>query len=351
MSDRDLFRPARKSGKKLRVAVQGASGSGKTFTSLLLAHQLIGMEVGNQEGEGAIAVLDTEHGAAKLYSEGDPFWFAHCPMRRFAPDDYLDAIASAERQGFEVLVIDGLSHAWFGAGGIQQIKDANTKGGNDWSGWSVATPEHRRLFEGILSCRIDIIATLRTKTEWVLEGKKPVKVGTKPEQREGVDYEFDVVVALDREHSLTIEKTRCSRLDLGSYQAGDTTVAETLRAWVSSAAEKPDEPHETQAPVIEAGSEPLDDQRIVADLLAMYDGIMWERNPAKAADLLHAANKAVMAALRSAQLTRNTQYHRDLKDANAEAAAHVAKLNTNEDAAPSDVAEPVEAGAAEGDAS
>jgi len=53
---------ARREDIKLRVGISGASGSGKTYSALLMAY-------GMTEDWAKIAVVDTENGSANLYSD------------------------------------------------------------------------------------------------------------------------------------------------------------------------------------------------------------------------------------------------------------------------------------------
>jgi hypothetical protein len=61
-----------------------------------------------------------------------------------------------------------------------------------------------------------VIVTMRTKTEYVEEvnpntGKKQRrKVGLQPVQREGLEYEFDLVGYMDEDNTFIVDKTRCS---------------------------------------------------------------------------------------------------------------------------------------------
>jgi hypothetical protein len=212
-----MFQPATRRKLKLRMAVLGPSGSGKTYTALRFAAAF-----GNR-----IAVIDSEHRSASKYigesPDGTPWTFDSCELTNFAPTTYTQVIKEAGRQGYDVLVIDGLSQAWEGVGGaLDQIDRKSANGGNSFTAWKDVTPQHREMIETILACPCHVIATMRTKTEYVLEeqvsksGRSivvPKKVGMAPVQRAGMEYEFDVVADMDLEHVLTISKTRCPALD------------------------------------------------------------------------------------------------------------------------------------------
>lgn len=206
------FQPATRKMARLRLANIGPSGSGKTWTSLAIAS-----EIAQRLGKGRVAVIDSERGSASLYS--DRFTFDACELTSFAPRTYIDAIYDAEQAGYDVVVIDSLSHAWFGKDGALEMVDkiaAKSRSGNSYMAWRDVTPEHNALVDAILQTRMHVITTMRTKTETVLEtvnGKQvPRKVGLAPIQREGMEYEFTVVADLDFSGWWTVTKSRISAL-------------------------------------------------------------------------------------------------------------------------------------------
>ena len=126
-------------------------------------------------------------------------------------------IEEARRAGYDNLVIDSLFHAWTGKGGaLEQVERSGGAGGNKFAGWGKVTPLQNRLIDDILAYPGHVICTMRTKMEYVVEevnGKKvPKKMGIAPVQREGVEFEFDVVADLSQDGNLTISKTRCPGL-------------------------------------------------------------------------------------------------------------------------------------------
>ena len=182
-----MFKKAERKQARLRLALAGPCGSGKTYSALQMAKGL---------GE-KIAVIDTEHGSASLYADVADFdvMELHAP---YSPERYIEAIQAAEKAGYDVLIIDSYSHEWTGPGGCLEINDETARArfkGNTWSAWSETTPRHRKLTDKILTSPLHIICTMRSKTETVQgEGKKIVKLGLKSEQRDGTDYEFTVVL-------------------------------------------------------------------------------------------------------------------------------------------------------------
>lgn len=215
---------ATKKQSRLRAAIDGPAGSGKTFTGLWFAHALA--EAFAPAGHAQrVGVIDTERGSASKYASeipepgAAPFDFDEIKLERFGPADYTDAIQEFDRAGYTVLLIDSLSHAWEGIGGaLDQVDRAAAKSNNKFTAWKDITPQHRRMVDAILACRAHVIVTMRTKNEYVLEtnekGKQvPRRIGVKPIQREGMEYEFDLYASMDLSHVLTVGKTRCRAVD------------------------------------------------------------------------------------------------------------------------------------------
>jgi hypothetical protein len=203
------FTRASKTSSKLRLAVVGPSGSGKTYSSLAIATGL---------GQ-RIAVIDTERGSASKYA--GLFQFDQVQLESFHPQRYIDAIAEAAKAGYDVLIIDSLSHAWSGKDGALHLVDEaarRSKTGSTFNAWRDVTPLHMAMIDSIVAAPLHIIATFRVKTEYVLEkdertGKTvPRKIGLAPVQREGTEYEFDIVAELDQSNAMSITKSRAPGL-------------------------------------------------------------------------------------------------------------------------------------------
>ena len=223
------FEKATKARAKARIALTGPSGSGKTWTALEAATEL--------KNGGRVAVIDTERGSASLYS--DQFDFDVLELDFFSPEIYIQAIEAAEAKGYDVIVIDSLSHAWEGEGGaLDKQNSAAKRSGNSFTAWADVTPIHRRLIDTILQSKCHVIATLRSKMEYVIEqsnGKNTVrKVGMAPIQRPGTEYEFTIVADLDVDHNIAVSKTRCSLFDGKTGHKPDAHWFRPLKEWLDS---------------------------------------------------------------------------------------------------------------------
>ena len=202
------FTKAQRKKAKLRLAITGPSGSGKTTAALNLA---IGLG-------GKIAVVDTERGSASLYSDMTEFDALDLDAP-FTPERFVKAIEAAEKAGYSVLIIDSLSPEWSGVGGCLELVDEVARArykGNTWSAWNEVTRRHRALIDKINASGMHIIATMRSKTETAQveeNGRtKVIKLGMKPEQRDGIESEFTVVHELSYDgHYATALKGRTGK--------------------------------------------------------------------------------------------------------------------------------------------
>lgn len=220
------FQKATRTQKKLRMALLGPTGAGKTRTALEIA-----------KGLGTkIALIDTEHGSASMFAH--LVSFDSVELTSFAPQRYIDAIDAADEAGYEVLVIDSLSHAWAGKDGLLEFVDRTKKNGNSYNAWGDATPMHNKLIEKMLTCRAHLIVTMRTKMDHIQEkdertGKTTIrKIGLQPVQRDGMEYEFDVICDVDQNHTLMVSKTRIDEVDGEVIEKAGEPFGKRLRKWL-----------------------------------------------------------------------------------------------------------------------
>lgn len=228
------IRKAERKKAKLRLGIAAPSGAGKTYSALLMAFGL----------GGKVGLVDTEHGSGDLYANlGD---YDIIPIEApYTVSKYVQAIKAFEEAGYSTIIIDSLSHAWAGDGGLldKQGKMAD-RGANSFAAWRTITPEHNNLVDAMLRSPCHIIATMRAKQEYVLEtndkGKQqPKKVGMAPVQREGMEYEFTIMLDVDMNHIASASKDRTSLFDGRFFKIGQDTGKELL-GWLETGTDGPD---------------------------------------------------------------------------------------------------------------
>ena len=229
------IRKAKRSAAKARILLTSPSGGGKTYGALLLSKGLGGKTV----------VIDTEEGSSDLYDSLHEFDVIDLKPP-FTPERYIAAIAAAEAAGYEVIIVDSVTHCWSGTGGCLELLDDIAKAqfkGNSWSAFSVITPRWRAFVDKMLRSPAHIICTGRSKTETaqVDEGgrKKVAKLGMKLEARDGLEYEFTVVLDLIHDgHYATVSKDRTG-LFAGDPKPITVETGQQLAAWLADGLPSP----------------------------------------------------------------------------------------------------------------
>ena len=235
---------------KIKIAIGGVSGSGKTMSSLLMAYGLIHSahpEWKDEQCWEKICIIDTENGSASLYvgsvvgncKIGEYFTIPMGPP--FEASKYIDSIHAAEQSGMEVIIVDSLSHAWAGSGGAldKQGKIA-ARTGNSYTAWRDVTPEHNKLVDAILQSTCHVIFCMRAKQEYTqtkdANGKTVVKnMGMGFVMREGVEYEAGICFLLDQDHIANATKDRTGLFD-GKYFTITPETGKEIYQWLSSGA-------------------------------------------------------------------------------------------------------------------
>lgn len=225
------IRKAERKKAKLRLGIAGPSGAGKTYSALKLAFGL----------GGKVGLIDTEHGSGDLYAHLGDYDIINIESP-YTVQKYRDALKAFEDAGYSVIIIDSLSHAWAGEGGMldKQGKIAD-RTGNSYTAWRQVTPDHNALVEDLLNSPCHVIATLRAKQEYVQEkdekGKTVVrKLGLAPVMRDGIEYEFTVFMDVDSSHNASASKDRTTLFDGQVYRISEDT-GKLLLGWLDSGVE------------------------------------------------------------------------------------------------------------------
>lgn len=239
------FTKAKRERAKLKVCLTGASGGGKTLSSLYLAYGMTG-------DWSKIAVIDSERGRALMYANRSDLGtgeFLHCDLEPpYTVDRYIEAMREAEKIVGEdgVIIIDSGSHAWKGTGGVLDAKEqiAQQRGKTDFSAWNDAGKIQNRFIDTIMDLNCDTIVTLRSKISYAQEvdpetGKTRVrKLGLEPEQKNDFEYEMTLVMDVDKDtHNCSIIKDNTFLDAEGFYGRVTPEIGKKLRAWMSEGVE------------------------------------------------------------------------------------------------------------------
>lgn len=225
------FQRATKAQSRLRVAIDGPSGSGKSYTGLTMCTVFAAGK--------PFAAIDTERGSLSKYA--DIFEFDVLELTDFGPQSYIRAMKDAQEAEYPALFIDSITHEWNGRGGILQIVDEEQKRlkmQSSFQAWNKGKAEHQKFVDAMLATDLHLVVTMRSKTEHALtdnNGRKEVKkLGMAPVQSDGMEYEFDVVADMDLEHNLIVSKTRFPGITDAVVNKPDAEFAQKIYDWATS---------------------------------------------------------------------------------------------------------------------
>ncbi|MDF3000552.1 MAG: hypothetical protein K0Q48_671 [Bacillota bacterium] len=261
---------------KLRLALTGVSGAGKSLGALYIAYGITG------DWE-KIAFIDTEHERGRFYADRRdlPFEtgsFLYQPLYPpYSPERYKQFVQeAAEAVGPDgVVIVDSFSHGWNNDGGVLEIKEkiATQPGKTSYTAWNEAGKEQNSLVNTILAVECHTIVTMRSKMDYAMQendrGKlAPVKIGLAPIQRDDTEYEFDIVLDIARNHIATASKDTTFLDKFG--EAITPKLGEDLRAWLDDGIEPPKKASAAQKKELSALAESKVGKKFVKDLLATY---------------------------------------------------------------------------------
>jgi len=220
------IRKAARRQSKIKIAISGPAGSGKTYSALLLAHGLTGTYKN-------IVVVDTESGSSDLYSDlGD--YNVIVLDAPHSPEKYIEAINLAEQANADCIILDSLSHSW------EFLLQYHSKlTGNSFTNWGIVKPRMQKLLQRILDAKCHIISTLRTKTDYIITQNKqgkmvPQKIGLKSIQVDGIDYEFTILFELDINHNAISSKDRTQLFSNTESFVITTDTGSSILSWCNN---------------------------------------------------------------------------------------------------------------------
>ena len=183
----------------IKMALCGVSSSGKSLGALLIAKGL---------GSGTLsktAVIDTEK-SIELYSHVGSFQVLNL-VAPFKTESYFAAIDACEKSGIETIIIDSISPQW-----SYMLQLHSSLSGNSFANWQRITPLHNAFVGKLLQSPCNIICTIRSKQDYLLETKEGkttiTKIGRKPIQRNEIEFEFTLVFDINIKHEAKATKDR-----------------------------------------------------------------------------------------------------------------------------------------------
>lgn len=250
---------AQRKSIKVKLALTGPTGSGKTLSGLLLAKGL-GDKIG---------VIDTENGSASLYS--DRIDFDVCNITPpFTTEKYIEALEYFVKEKYDVVLMDSITHSWSGKGGLlDQKQQLDQRGGSGFNNWARITSKHEAFKSAIMQSNIHVVATMRSKMEYAQvqgdNGKTQIKkLGLAPEQRDGIEYDFSVVFDIAMNHEAEASKDRTGIFGDSIFRINEE-VGHKIKDWLSTAKSEPQQIiAETQEKKVEPNQAPRSTQQPVA---------------------------------------------------------------------------------------
>ena len=276
------LKKAQRKRVKLKIGLAAPSGGGKTASSLILGYGLLKGEHPTWSDDqiwDKIAIIDTENGSGELYANckiGGTVIGAYNAISLdppYEPNKYMDAINACKDAGMEVCIVDSLSHAWSGRGGLLEKQgNVSKRTGNSYTAWREITPLHNALVDTLLQTDMHVICTMRSKTEYVQEkdekGRTTVrKVGMAPVQRDGMEYEFSMFLEIDADHQAFVSKDRTGVID-GQYFTVTPDVGIKLAHWLEGGA-----PATAKDVVVATYDSAPTTGNTLADIIVQIDGI------------------------------------------------------------------------------
>ena len=173
----------------LILGVSGLTGSGKTYSALLLAQHLA------KERGGEVYGLDTENGRMADYQSAadypDLTPYRLCTFEPpFSSERYTEAVLAADAAGAACIVVDSTTDEWDGPGGVLDLhtqtldrmagQDQAKRDRANLAAWAVAKPPHKRFANEIFRLKAHLILCFRAQPKTTMKGGKVVDLGLQP---------------------------------------------------------------------------------------------------------------------------------------------------------------------------
>lgn len=264
------FVRAQKQAVKARIIFTGTAGGGTFEAALNVALGLT---------QGKIAVLDTEHGMTNLHSGLGAFDVLDL-TGPYTTDKFIAAVEAAEKEGYDVLIINTLSQAWAGEGGIlEQVGKLTAAKGSKNGVWDTVQPLHDEMMNRIRRSSLHILVILQCKTEYLVPdqpgGVAPKKIGLTPVQKDGMDYGFHAGFYIEENSRVGT----CSADHTGLFGGAFAEImtkdhGAKLRAWADNSVVAKDAPKPSAKPEAPTSSGGATAMFINADQVANLKDLM-----------------------------------------------------------------------------
>lgn len=254
MAEEFVIKRAERKQARLRLAICATSNGGKTWTSLELAfgivEEFLTRKILPGTLEGKVGLVDTERRSGHLYSHLGPYDVVELGPP-FTVERYIAAQRALERAGCEVIILDSISHAWMGQGGVLALLDRFEAKDRFSQFGKTLNPAQDEFVDSMLRSPAHIIATMRSKTAWVIEDverngrtiKAPRRIGLAPIQRPGIEFEFTTMLDLETDsHFARVVKNRCPVFQDWQPKKISREHGRALASWLLEGAPEPVEP-------------------------------------------------------------------------------------------------------------
>lgn len=191
------FRKAKAEQAALKLGIYGPPGSGKTFTSLLIAEG-----IGNLTNK-RVALLDTEHGS--------DFYCQKVPTRQVHPEAFdfdamytrsimetISAVKGLSPDEYGIVVIDSITHLWQAA--IEAYGGRQTSAGTiPMHAWGKIKKPYKELMSFLLSTPMHVIICGRQGVEYATdeETDELKAVGVKMKAEGETAYEPHILIRME----------------------------------------------------------------------------------------------------------------------------------------------------------
>lgn len=245
------IRAAQRSEAKPLIGLYAQSGTGKTYSALLIARGFSGPA-------GKIGMIETEAGRGEAYSnpeeypefarDGSQSNYDVISLRdQFSPVSFGAALSEFEKAKFDAVIIDSASLEWSGAGGVLGMAAKNQEDGKKGVlVWQQPKQLHKRHFMLPITQTPIPLLILCMRAKYPMQ-ERPKQGGGKewvrseqlePEQADDILYELFVHGWIDHDHKFHLTKSTVKAL-APVFADGKQITLDTgrrLREWTMAAA-------------------------------------------------------------------------------------------------------------------